>query len=98
MKYILKENSRNFYGGMQEIQELGRSSSKIGTKKFLDSDKKVWKIYSRCSKGVNKKHSKCDKRSLENIFWKRTLEVFLAEWKKFKNWEEEVLKSEKRSS
>ena len=62
IKYILKEDSRSFYGVMQEIQELGRRSSKIGKKKFLDSDKKVWKIYSRCSKGVNKKNSKLDKR------------------------------------
>ena len=48
---------------MQEIQELGSRTSKIGKKKFLDSDKKFWKIYSRCSKGVNKKHAKWDKRS-----------------------------------
>ena len=61
-KYIVKENSRSFYGGMEEIQELGRRSSKIRKTKFLDSDKKFWKIYSRCSKGVNKKLSKWDKR------------------------------------
>ena len=48
---------------MQDIQELERINSKIGKKKFLDSDKKLWKIYSRCSKGVNIKHSKWDKRS-----------------------------------
>ena len=35
---------------MQEIQELGRRSSKIGEKKFFDSDKKLWKRYSRCFK------------------------------------------------
>ena len=40
IKYILKEDSRSFYTGMQDIQELGRISSKIGEKKFLDSDKK----------------------------------------------------------
>ena len=62
IKYILKEDSRNFYGGMEEIQELGRRSSKIRKKKFLDSDKKFWEIYSRCSKGMNKKLSKWDKR------------------------------------
>ena len=52
-------------------------------------------IYSRCSKGVNKKYSKWDKRSSENeenIFWKWINDVFMAECKKFKNWEEEVLK------
>ena len=76
---------------MQDIQELGRISSKILKKKFLDSNKKFWKIYSRCSKGVNIKKSKWDKRSLENIFWKRIQEVFTVECKKFKNWEEEVL-------
>ena len=76
---------------MENIQELGRISSKIWKKKFLDSDKKFWKIYSRCSKGVNIKNSKWDKRSLENIFWKRIQEVFTVECKKFKNLEEEVL-------
>ena len=39
-KYILKEDSRSFYNAIQDIQELGRRSSKIGKKKFLDSDKK----------------------------------------------------------
>ena len=77
---------------MQENQELGRRSSKIWKKKFLDSDKKFWKIYSRWSKGVNKKHSKSDKRRSQNILWKRIQEVFMVEWKKFKNCEEEVLK------
>ena len=91
-KYILKEDSRSFYSGMQEIQELGRISSKIRKKKFLDSDKKFWKIYSRCCKGENTKHSKWCKRSSENIFWKRILEVFIVQCMKFKNWEEEVLK------
>ena len=58
-------------------------------------------IYSSCSKGVNKKHSKWDKRSLENgenIFWKSIQEVFMVECKKIKNWEEEVLKYGKRIS
>ena len=77
---------------MEEIQELGRRSSKIRKHKFLDSDKKFWEIYSRCSKGVNKKLSKWDKRRSKNIFWKRMKEVFMVECKKFKNWEEEVLK------
>ena len=63
IKYILKEDWRSFYSGMQDIQELGRISSKIGKKKFLDSDKKFWKIYSRCSKVVNIKHSNREKRS-----------------------------------
>ena len=73
---------------MQEIQELGRRSSKIGKKKFLDSDKKFWKIYSRCSEGVNKKDPKWDKWSLENgenIFWKWIKDVFMVECQKFKN-------------
>ena len=83
---------------MQDIQELGRISSKIGKKKSLDSDKKFWKIYWRCSKGVNIKHSNWDKRSSENIFWKRIQEVFIVECKKFKNWEEEVLKYREISS
>ena len=48
---------------MQEIQELRRTSSKIGKKKLLDTDKKFRKINSICFKGVNKKHSKLDKRS-----------------------------------
>ena len=61
IKYILKEDSRSFYGAKQENQELGRRSYKIWKKKFLDSDKKFWKIYSRCSKGVNIKHSKWNK-------------------------------------
>ena len=61
-KIYSEENSISFYGGMEEIQELGRRSSKIRKKKFLDSDKKFWEIYSRCSKGVNKKLSKWDKR------------------------------------
>ena len=73
---------------MQEIQELGRVSSKIGKKKFLDSDKKFWKIYSRCGKGVNITHTKYDKRRSENIFWKGIQEVFIVECKKFKNWKE----------
>ena len=77
---------------MKEIQELERKSSKIGKKKFLHSDKKFWKIYSRCSKGVNIKYSKRDKRSSENIFLKRIEEVFIMQYKIFKNWEEEVLK------
>ena len=76
---------------MQENQELGRRSSKIGKKKFLESDKKFWKIYSRCSKGVNIKHSKWDKISSENIFWMRIQEVYMVECKKVKNWEEDVL-------
>ena len=59
----MTEDSRSFYGGMHENQELGRISSKIRKTKFLDSDKKFLKIYSRCSKGVNIKHSKWDKRS-----------------------------------
>ena len=59
----MKEDSSSFYVGMQEIQELGRRSSKIGKKKLLDTDKKFRKIYSICSKGVNKKHLKLDKRS-----------------------------------
>ena len=48
---------------MHEIQELGRRSSKMGKKKLLDTDKKFRKIYSICFNGVNKKHSKLDKRS-----------------------------------
>ena len=63
IKYILKEDSRSFYVGIQEIKEFERRSSKIGKKKFLDSDKKFWKIYSRCSEGLHIKHSKRDKRS-----------------------------------
>ena len=47
---------------MEEIQELGRRSSKIRKKKFLDSDKKFWEIYSGCSEGLNKKLLKWDKR------------------------------------
>ena len=81
----MKEDSRSFYSGMQEIQKLGRRTSKIRKKMFLDSDKKFWKIYSRCSKGVNIKHSKCDKINSENIFWKRIQVVFTVECKKFKN-------------
>ena len=77
---------------MQDIQELGRISSKIGKNKFLDSDKKFWKIYSRCCKGLNIKHAKWYKSSSENIFCKRIQELFMAECKKFNNWEEEVLK------
>ena len=77
---------------MPENQDLGRRSSKIGKKKCLDSDKKFWKIYSRCSKGVNIKHSKWDKSSSENIFWYRIQEVFIVQYKIFKNWEEEGLK------
>ena len=83
---------------MQHIQELERISSKIGKKKYLDSDKTFWKIYSRCCKGVNIEHPKWDKRSSENIFCKRIQELFMAECKKFNNWEEEVLKYRKRSS
>ena len=44
------------------------------------------------------KHPKWDKRRSENIFQKRIQEVFIVEFKKFKNWEEEVLKQGKRSS
>ena len=86
---------------MQKILELGRRCSKIGKKKFLDSDKKFWKIYSRCCKGVNIKHSKWDKRSSENwinIFWNRIQEVFMVECKKINNWEEDVIKYGKRCS
>ncbi len=61
----MKDDSRSFYGGMQDIQDLGRISSKICKKKFLDSNKKFWKIYSRCSKGVNIKHSNWDKRGTD---------------------------------
>ena len=60
LKIILKVDSRSFYSGMQDIQELGRISSKIGKNKVLDSDKKLIKIYSRCPKGVNTKQSKWD--------------------------------------
>ena len=84
-----------FYGGMQEIKELGRRSCKIGKKKFLDLDKKFRKIYSKSSKGVNIKHSNWDKRSSENrenMFWKRIQEFFIVECKKFKNCDEKVLK------
>ena len=52
-------------------------------------------IYSSCSKGVNQKHSNLDKRSSENgenIFLTRIKEVCMVACKKFKNWEEEVLK------
>ena len=84
----MKEDSRSFYGGMQENQELGRKSSKIRKTMFLDSDKKFWKIYSRCSKWLIIKHLKWDKKSSENIFWKRIQEVFVVECKKIKNWEE----------
>ena len=94
----MKEDSRSFYSGMQDIQDLGRISSKIGNKKFLDSDKKFWKIYPLCCKGVNIKYWKWDKRSSENIFWKRIDEVSIVECKKLKNWEEEVLRYGKRSS
>ena len=82
-------DSRIFYNGLQDIPELRRISSKIGKKYFLNSDKKFWKIYSRCSKGLNIKHLKWDKSSSENIFWKRIREVFMVECKKYKNWEEE---------
>ena len=54
----MKEDSKSFYGGMQENQELGRISSKIRKTKFLDSDKKFWQIYSRSSEGDNIKDSK----------------------------------------
>ena len=73
---------------MQDIQELGRISSKIGKNKFLDSDKMFWKIYSRSSKCVNIKHLKWDKRSSEKIFWKRIQDVFIVEYKIFMIWEE----------
>ena len=59
----MKDDSRSFYSGLQDIQELGRRSSKIGKMKFLDSDKKFRKIYSKSSKGVNIKHSNWDKRN-----------------------------------
>ena len=55
-------------------------------------------MYARYSKGVNIKHSKLDKRRSENIFRQRIQEVFIGEFKKFKNWEKEVLKQGKRSS
>ena len=84
----MKEDSRSFYSGMQDIQDFGRISSKIAYKKFFDSDKKFLKIYPRCCKGVNIKHSKWDKRSSENIFWKRIQEVFIVECKIFKILEE----------
>ena len=61
---------------MQDIHELGRISSKIGKKKFWDSDKKFWKIYSRCSKGVNIKHSRWDKSSSEKYFLKEDSRSF----------------------
>ena len=86
---------KRFLWWNEKILELGWRSPQIGRKKFLDSDTKFWKIYSRCSKGVKIKHSKWDKRSSENgenIFWKRIKEVSMVECKKFKNWEEEVLK------
>ena len=75
-KYILKEDSRSFNGGMQEIQELGRRSSKIGKKKFLDSDKKFLKIYSRCSKGVNK-NTQSEIKEVHKIYSKRGFKKFL---------------------
>ena len=59
----MKEDSRSFYGGMQENQELGRIRSKRRKTMFLDWDKKFWLIYSRSSKGDNIKDSKLDKRS-----------------------------------
>ena len=86
---------------MYEIQELGRRSSKILKNKFLDSYKKFLKIYWKCSKTVNIKHSNWYKRSSGNgvnIFWKRIKESFIVECKKFKIWEEEFLKWGKRSS
>ena len=55
-KIYSEKEFKKFYGGMEEIQELGRRGSKIRKTNLLDSDKKFWKIYSRCSKGVNKKH------------------------------------------
>ena len=77
---------------MQNIQKLGRISSKIWKKKFLDSDKKFWKIYSRCCKGVNIKHS-CDIKEVMKIYSERGFkEVFIVQYKIFKNWEEEGLK------
>ena len=39
-KFIPKEDSRSFYRGIKEIQELAKRSSKTGKKKFFDSDKK----------------------------------------------------------
>ena len=86
---------------MQEIHKLGRRSSKIGKKKLLGSDKMFGNIYTRCSKGVNKKYWEWDKRSSENginIFWNRIQEVFTVECKIFKNWEEYVQKQGKISS
>ena len=50
---------------------------------------------------MNIKHTKQDKRSSENgekIFGKRIQKVSIVECKKFKNWEEEVLKQGKRNS
>ena len=64
----MKLDSRSFYGGMQEKQELGRISSKIRKTKFLDSDKKFLKIYSWFCNGVNIKHLKWDKRYSERGF------------------------------
>ena len=46
---------------------------------------------------MNIQQSKWDKRSSENIFWKKIKEGFMVECKKFKNREEEVLKLGKRS-
>ena len=98
-KIILKEDSRSFYSGMQDIQELGRIRSKIGKNKFLDSDKKLKKIYSRCSKGLNIKHSKWNKE-VHKIYSERGFKKFL-QWNarysrigknKFKNWEKQVLR------
>ena len=80
---------------MQEIQEFGRRSSKIWKKKFLESYKKFWNIYSRCSKVVYIKNSHWEIRSSGNgvnIFGKMIKEVIMVLFKKFKNWEEEVLK------
>ena len=47
---------------------------------------------------MNVKHSKWDKRSSENIFWKWIQEVFLVECKILKISEEEPLKKGKWSS
>ena len=59
-KIYSERGFKKFYSGMQEIQELGRRISKIGKKKFLDSDKRFWMIYSWFPKGVNTKHLKWD--------------------------------------
>ena len=72
----MKEDSRSFYSGMEEIQEFGRRFSEIGKKKFLGPEKK-FAAYIQDVLKVLIKNTQSEIKEVHKIYSERGFKKFL---------------------